>query len=109
MPLSGGASLFLLLLTLMPVIFAKGQLVTDYIGKRPVMPNSIFCEVQEVQLKADTTLLFCSDGLWKMVDEEEISKMLSLQHSSEDICSRLIDKANEKGGADNVTAVVVKF
>lgn len=86
----------------------QGRLVTNYIGKRPILPHSNFCEVQEVQLKADTTLLLCTDGLWKILDEEEISNVLSLQHSSEEICSHLIHKANEKGSSDNVTAVVIK-
>lgn len=86
----------------------QGRLVTNYIGKRPILPHSIFCEIQEVQLKADTTLLFCTDGLWKILDEEEISNFLSLEHSSENICSHLISKANEKGSSDDVTAVVIK-
>lgn len=88
---------------------AQGRMVTNYIGKRPILPNSLFCEAQEVQLKANTTLLFCSDGLWKMIDEKEITDILSLQLSTEDVCNRLISKANEKGGKDNITAVVVKL
>ena len=88
---------------------AHGRMVTNYIWKRPILPNSLFYEVREVQLKADTTLLFCSDGLWKMLEEKEITDILSLQLSSEDICNRLIEKANKKGGTDNITAVVVKL
>lgn len=87
---------------------AKGRLVTNYIGKRTVMPDTDFCEVQEVQLKTGSTLLFCSDGLWKMVEEKDILDILSLQLSSGEICNRLIGKANDKGGIDNITAVVVK-
>lgn len=96
-------------LTLLTHDEAQGRMVTNYIGKRPILPNSLFCEAREVQLKADTTLLFCSDGLWKMIDEKEITDILSLQFSSEDVCNRLISKANEKGGKDNITAVVVKL
>lgn len=88
---------------------AQGRLVTNYMGKRTVMPDTPFCKVQGVELKSDTTLLFCSDGLWKMLEEKEITDVLSLHLSSEDICNRLIDKANEKGGIDNITAVVVKL
>lgn len=87
----------------------QGQLVTNYIGKKTVMPDNPFCKTQEVQLKEGTTLLFCSDGLWKMLEEKEISEILSLQFSSEEICNQLIGKANENGGTDNITAVVVKL
>ena len=73
------------------------------------MPDSLFCVVQEVQLKSDTTLLFCSDGLWKMLEEKEILDLLSLPLSPKEICNRLIVKANENGGPDNITAIVVKL
>lgn len=88
---------------------AQGRMVTNYIGKRSVLPGTLFCKVQEVQLKSDSTLLFCTDGLWKMMDKDEISNVLSLPISSEDICRRLIIKANENGGTDNITTVVVKL
>lgn len=44
-----------------------------------------------------------------MIDEKEITDILSLQLSSVDICNRLISEANENGGKDNITAVVVKL
>ena len=88
---------------------AQGRLVTNYIGKKTVMPETPFCKAQEVELQTDTTLLFCSDGLWKMLEEKELSDILSLQLSSEEICNRLIGKANDKGGTDNITAIVVKL
>ncbi len=88
---------------------AQGRMVTNYIGKRPVMPDSPFFQAQEVQLKANTTLLFCSDGLWKMIDEKEIIDILSLPLSSKEICHLLIGKANENGGTDNISAIVVKL
>lgn len=88
---------------------AHGRMVSNYIGKRPIMPNDIFCEAQEVQLKSDSTILFCSDGLWKMVEEKEILAILSLPLSSKEICNSLIGKANENGGTDNITAIVVKL
>ncbi|MBO4612069.1 MAG: serine/threonine-protein phosphatase [Bacteroidaceae bacterium] len=88
---------------------AQGRLVKNYIGKRPIMPETPFCKAQKKRLKADTTLLFCSDGLWKMLDEKEIIEILSLRLSSKSICNRLISRANEKGGTDNITAVVVKL
>ena len=88
---------------------AQGRLVTNYIRKRTVMPDTDFCNVQEIKLKSGTTLLFCSDGLWKMLEEKEISDILSLQLSSEEICNRLICKANENGGTDNMTVIVVKL
>jgi serine/threonine protein phosphatase PrpC len=96
-------------LTLLTQDDAQGRLVTNYIGKRIVMPDTPFCKAQEVELKSGTTLLFCSDGLWKMLEEKEILAILSLSLPSKEICNRLIGKANENGGTDNITAIVVKL
>lgn len=88
---------------------AQGNLVTNYIGKHRVLLDSHFCDVHKLQLAPATTLLFCSDGLWKMVDEGNIKDILSLKLSPKGMCNRLISLANKKGGIDNITAVVVKL
>lgn len=53
------------------------------------------------------TLLLCSDGLWEMVRDEDLLKVLSEQVSPQKICDTLIDMANANGGEDNITAIVV--
>ena len=62
--------------------------------------------VERSVLKNDAFLL-CSDGLTEMVDNREISGILS-GASPRDTVKKLIDAANERGGVDNITAVVVK-
>jgi protein phosphatase len=58
-------------------------------------------------LRPGDRLLLCSDGLWEMVHKQDLLAMLSEQSSPHIICSKLIDKANENGGEDNITAIVV--
>ncbi|GAC1424648.1 MAG: hypothetical protein PVS3B3_16250 [Ktedonobacteraceae bacterium] len=53
------------------------------------------------------TLLLCSDGLWEMVREQDLRRLLSEESSPQKICDQLIDLANANGGEDNITAVVV--
>ncbi len=53
-------------------------------------------------------LLLCTDGLWEMVREDEIKRILSSDQPLEAICQQLIDAANQGGGEDNITAVVVR-
>ncbi|MBV9689169.1 MAG: serine/threonine-protein phosphatase [Ktedonobacteraceae bacterium] len=53
------------------------------------------------------TLLLCSDGLWEMVRDEDILKTLSEHSNPQQTCNTLIDMANDNGGEDNITAVVV--
>ncbi len=52
-------------------------------------------------------LLLCSDGLWEMVREDDLRRLLSEESSPQKICDQLIDLANANGGEDNITAVVV--
>ncbi len=58
-------------------------------------------------LLPNDTLLLCSDGLWEMVREQDLLRLLSEESSPQKICDQLIDLANANGGEDNITAVVV--
>ena len=48
----------------------------------------------------------CSDGLTNMIPENEILKIL--KENLGDPSKILVDKANELGGLDNITAVIIK-
>jgi len=58
-------------------------------------------------LLPDDVLLLCSDGLWEMVRQQDLLRLLSEESSPQKICDQLIDLANTNGGEDNITAVVV--
>ena len=50
--------------------------------------------------------LACSDGLWNMLDDENIIKTINAGNDLADICTALVDQANENGGRDNITVVL---
>jgi len=58
-------------------------------------------------LQAGDKLLLCSDGLWEMVHHKDLLTILSENTSPQTICDKLIERANESGGEDNITAIVV--
>ena len=64
-------------------------------------------EVFLLQLKTNDRLLFCTDGLTGMVSERTIGTLLLNNDSREKVVSMLITAANNAGGHDNITAVVV--
>src|SRR3984893_8918491 len=70
---------------------------------------SVNPDAAEVESQAGDVYLLCSDGLTGMVPEEEILRVVTRNHDDLDkACQQLIDTANERGGLDNVTAILVQ-
>ncbi len=61
----------------------------------------------ELELEADDRLLLCSDGLNDMVTDEEIGSLLGADGSVDQVAWSLVERANEAGGLDNITVIVV--
>ena len=69
-------------------------------------------EIDVVQIKPTPgdRYLLCSDGLFGVVGDDQIAKILSDRKASlDDLCARLIDAANEAGGPDNITALIIQI
>jgi serine/threonine protein phosphatase PrpC/predicted RNA-binding Zn-ribbon protein involved in translation (DUF1610 family) len=62
----------------------------------------------EQKLKPGMRLLLCCDGLWEMVRDDEIARILRETVSPQEACDRLIESANEHGGEDNISVVVIE-
>lgn len=60
-------------------------------------------------LDGGTRLLLCSDGLWNLVDEERLRQVVNRAHTPQEACDQLVDLANEKGGNDNITVILVQM
>jgi serine/threonine protein phosphatase PrpC len=63
---------------------------------------------EEHTLFGGDVLLLCSDGLTRMITEPEIAGTLQAVPDPTKAAERLIELANEQGGADNITAIVVR-
>ncbi len=71
-------------------------------------PYTIVPEYSRYILHKDDVVMLCSDGLWDMLSEDEIQTIVISGNSSEEICMRLIQQANEAGGEDNITVIVIR-
>lgn len=53
--------------------------------------------------------MLCSDGLSGMIEDDEIRDLIGEGKDLQEVVRRLIDRANENGGDDNITSVVVRI
>lgn len=62
----------------------------------------------KIKVEKDDIFLLCSDGLSDMLEESEIIKTVNEYAEVSDIAERMVVLANENGGKDNITLVLVK-
>jgi PPM family protein phosphatase len=61
------------------------------------------------RLPAGSRLLLCCDGLWNYLSNEEIGEIVMSYDTPQEACDKLVELANELGGADNISVIVVKM
>lgn len=81
------------------------SVITRAIGTQP----SITEDVAEIQPELGDVFLLCSDGLTREVNEDGIARILGAGNDLDRSAQALVDAANEAGGRDNVTALVVRI
>ena len=85
-------------------ILPAKNLVTRALGASP----EIEPEVQDLDVMPGDVVLLCSDGLTEMVGSYEIAGLLAAQADMHETARRLVDLANEAGGRDNISVIVIK-
>jgi serine/threonine protein phosphatase PrpC len=83
---------------------SSSQLV-QYAGMAPPAKPDVY--IREV--RPGDRLLLCSDGLYGMVDEAQLPRLMRSAHNPDRICRKLIEQANLNGGRDNISAVYLKI
>jgi protein phosphatase len=64
---------------------------------------------QELDAQELDRLLLCSDGLSGMISDTEVWEIVQTASSLDEATARLVDKAKENGGEDNITVVIIGF
>ncbi|MDE7249114.1 MAG: Stp1/IreP family PP2C-type Ser/Thr phosphatase [Lachnospiraceae bacterium] len=79
------------------------NIITRAIGALDTVEIDFFHE----ELKPGELVLLCSDGLTNMLEDEEIGAILKEPVSMEEKAQRLIEAANDNGGKDNITVIII--
>jgi protein phosphatase len=84
--------------------FAHRNVVTRSLGSKEELDPTVLVE----PLQEGDLFLVCSDGLWGSVPDDKIKGIIRSTPDIEAACQLLIDAANEAGGPDNITSVLVR-
>jgi serine/threonine protein phosphatase PrpC len=104
--------------TIVALMLQLGQINKKQATKHPArhtltrhmgMEGEMGPEVGLLDIKEGDRLLLCSDGLTNEVKNREIAEILWSEPDIEAACARLIQKANDAGGRDNITVVIIQY
>jgi len=79
------------------------HVITKSIGTN----EKVKADFNKFPFEKNSYLMMCSDGLTDMVSDEEIESIMN-KYNPPQICQKLVDAANEKGGKDNISVILAR-
>ncbi len=79
------------------------NIITRAVGAEETIAVDFF----EVYLKPGDYVLLCSDGLTNMIEDQEIRRIICSQQDIKQSVAKLVAAANENGGRDNISVIIV--
>lgn len=77
-----------------------------YLGGAPAQTKP---DITEMEMEPDDVLLLCSDGLWDMLPDVEIARLLLAHQDLGALAEALIEAANAAGGEDNISVALARI
>ena len=87
----------------------RNEISRDVGSAKHEVADRDFLEAEEFPLFPNSILLLCSDGLTDLITSKQIIEVLKTDKNLESKAKSLIDAANDAGGKDNVTVVLVEY
>jgi PPM family protein phosphatase len=102
--------------TLAQELIDRGAPAESTKGLRHVLTNSlggkkgvVVPHVEHLRLREGDRILLCSDGLTERMPNQDIAERLKQNAAAQAACDALVQLALERGGRDNITAIVAQF
>jgi protein phosphatase len=81
------------------------NVIYRYLGQKGLVQPDIYHDI----LQPSDFVLLCSDGLWEMIQDSKILvELIEKACDPEEACRNLVEAANQAGGEDNISVIVVK-
>jgi protein phosphatase len=87
----------------------KSELPKNVITRALGMQDQVVVDLQHDDPTTGDVYVLCSDGLSGMVSDDDIRQIVGATNDIREACRKLIQRANERGGEDNITAVLIKI
>lgn len=87
----------------------KNELPKNVITRALGMQDQVVVDLQHDEPLEGDVYVLCSDGLSGMISDDEIQHILTEHSDLREACKKLIVQANEHGGEDNITAVIIRI
>jgi len=71
-----------------------------------IMP-SVEVDTMKLTLGSDESLLLCCDGVIAHLSDEDIHKIINDSADPQSACQKIVDTANERGGSDNISLIIL--
>ncbi len=84
---------------------SRKSILTQAVGSS----ETLDVKVTYIRVHQGDRILLCSDGLYNMVPDADLSEHASRGEGLSDNCKALIEKANANGGTDNITVILAEF
>ncbi|HXK60562.1 MAG TPA: Stp1/IreP family PP2C-type Ser/Thr phosphatase [Acidobacteriota bacterium] len=81
------------------------HVVTRAIGMR----GRLDVDVREQKLRPGDLIMLCSDGLTDRVSDAELCQELTREASLDELCRSVVNLANQAGGDDNITVILLRY
>jgi protein phosphatase len=87
----------------------RAELPKNVITRALGMQDHVAVDLLSDDPQVGDVYLLCSDGLSGMLSDEDILQIVTAATEAPETCRRLIERANQNGGEDNITALVIRF
>jgi serine/threonine protein phosphatase PrpC len=87
----------------------RAELPKNVITRALGMHDNVAVDLMSDEPRIGDVYLLCSDGLSGMLTDDQIRDLVLASRDAPEMCRRLIAQANEHGGDDNITVLVVRF
>lgn len=86
-------------------VHPQRNIITKAVGSSEKLVVDIF----ELEVEESNVLLLCSDGLTDTTTDEDILDIINASSNYDEACENLVSKANDSGGSDNITVMLVRI